>query len=202
MNQINNSLNEQELLRKFCEGDETAFDFFYQTYSFRIYRKLLKMVKVDVVAQELLQDVFVKVWEKRHLVDSAQSFRSYLFRIAENSVFDFYRKLGRDDQLQHEVRVRTPNGYSHIEETISLEETENTINQAIDHLSKKQKQVFILCKLEGKSYEEVSRLMGISISTVNGHIVNATKFIKNFLFKREVWLLYIPLLLTLSLIKF
>ncbi|WP_353134621.1 RNA polymerase sigma-70 factor [Pseudopedobacter sp.] len=201
MNQIN-SLNEYELLRKFCEGDEAAFDFFYQTYSLRIYRKLLKMVKVDVVAQELLQDVFVKIWEKRHLVDPAQSFRSYLFRIAENSVFDFYRKLSRDDQLQHEVRVRTPEGYTHTEEVLSLKETENSINQAIDHLSGKQKQVFILCKLEGKSYEEVSRLMGISISTVNGHIVNATKFIKNFLFKKEVWLLHIPLLLTLSLIKF
>lgn len=196
------SLNEHELLREFCEGDEAAFDFFYQMYSLRIYRKLLKMVKVDVIAQELLQDVFVKIWEKRHLVDPAQSFRSYLFRIAENSVFDFYRKLGRDEQLQYDIRMRTPEGYTHTEDVLSLKETENSINQAISQLSKKQKQVFILCKLEGKSYEEVSRLMGISISTVNGHIVNASKFIKNFLIKQGVWTLYIPLLLAFSLIKF
>src|SRR5690606_25638441 len=120
----------------------------------------------------------------------------YLFRIAENRVFDFYRKLGRDDQLQNEIRKYTSEGYTHTEEALFLKETEHFLNQAIDQLPEKQKQVFILCKLEGKSYEEVSRLMGISISTVNGHIVNATKFIKSFLFKQEVWMLYLPLLLT------
>jgi RNA polymerase sigma-70 factor (family 1) len=189
-----NSLVELQLLEKFNKGDEKAFDYFYQTYSLSIYRMLLKMVKVDVIAQELLQDVFVRIWEKRHLIDPQQPFKSYLFRIARNISYDFYRKLGNDDKLQNEVRKHVSEVYSHIEEDLYLKETEQFINDVIDQLPKKQKQVFVLCKIEGKSYEEVSTLLGISISTVNGHIVNATKILKHAISQKETLILYAVLL--------
>ena len=185
------TLNESELLKKFRNNDEAAFDYIYQIYSIQIYRKILKMTKVEVIALELLQDVFVRVWEKKHLIDPDQSFKSYLYRIAENIVIDFYRKVSREIKLQNELRKHQSNAYNHIEEGIYLKETESYLNQAISQLPAKQKSVFILCKMEGKSYQEASSMLGISISTVNGHIVNATKFIKGFLFKNEPLLIYI-----------
>jgi len=174
-------LSDIELLGKLRDGDKGAFDHFYKLYSLPIYRKLLKLVKVDLLAEELLQDVFVRLWEKRHLIAPEQSFKSYLYLIAQNIVYDFYRKAARDGKLLSEIKAVSVAAYLHTEETILFKETSEMLNNAIDGLPAQQKLVFILCKIEGKSYAEVSRRLGISISTINGHIVKATKHIKKYL---------------------
>lgn len=170
--------NEKKLLLRLRAGDGSALDYFYQQYSFSIYQKLINLVKLEAVAEELLQDVFVKIWENRHRIDPEQSFRSYFYVIAQNLVFDFYRKLARDRRLQKEVKAISCEGYEHVDEHISLLETQNLITEAINNLPAQQKRIFTLCKLEGKSYEDVSTLLGISTSTINNHIVQATKRIK------------------------
>lgn len=182
---IRSSGNEKDFLVQLREGDGSALDYFYRQYSLRIYHKLMKLVKVEVIAEELLQDVFVKVWEKRHLIDPEQSFRSYLFVIAQNLVFDFYRKLARDERLQGEIKALSSEVYKHVEEDIYMKETHDILNEAIDKLPSQQKLVFTLCKLEGKSYEDVSAILGISTSTINNHIVKATKNIKGYFFKTQ-----------------
>lgn len=177
------SCNEQELLRQLREGDGLALDFFYQQYSLGIYRKVMKMVKIEVLAEELVQDVFVKIWDKRHLIDPEQSFKSYLYTIAQNLVYDFYRKAARDEKLQTKLKALNKECYTHVEEDVYLKETHEILNQAINNLPSQQKLVFTLCKVEGKSYEDVSATLGISTSTINSHIVKATKNIKGYMFK-------------------
>lgn len=177
--------DEQGLLRKLREGDGLALDFFYQRYSLCIYRKIIKMVKVGVVAEELMQDVFVKVWDKRHLIDPNQSFKSYLYTIAQNLVCDFYRKAARDEKLQTQIKALSKGCYTHVEEDIYLKETHEILNKAIDNLPSQQRLVFTLCKVEGKSYEDVSAALGISTSTINNHIVKATKNIQGYMFKAQ-----------------
>lgn len=177
--------NDRELLVLLRDGSERAFDFFYQKYSLQIYRKLYKMTKVSALAEELLQEVFVKIWEKRHLIDPDKSFKSYLFQIAQNQVYDFYRKVSRDEKLQKEIIRGFDELHNITEEGIDLKETQEMLAQAIENLPPQQKLVFTLCKIEGKSYDEVSTVLGISTSTINGHIVKATKNIKGFMFKYE-----------------
>lgn len=176
-------IDEKELLIKLRDGDEHAFDKLYQIYSLRIYRKLFKMVKVDVLADELTQDVFVKVWTKRHLLDSNQSFRSYLFSIAQHLVYDTYRKISREEVLANKVKLISTASYRHTEEDIYYKETGEMIQQAIELLPPQQRRVFQACKIEGRSYEEVARELNVSVSTVNGHIVKATKSVAEYLSK-------------------
>lgn len=171
--------SEKEMLLRLRSGDGLALDYFYQRYSFRIYHKLIRLVKIEVIAEELLQDVFVKIWEKRHLIDPQQPFRSYLFAIARNGVVDFYRRLARDKKLEEEVKAISSEGYEHIEEHIFMCETRDLIHQAIEKLPAQQKRIFTLCKLEGKSYKDVGALLGISTSTVNNQLVQATKRMKD-----------------------
>ncbi|WP_158798360.1 RNA polymerase sigma factor [Pedobacter sp. L105] len=179
------TLSEVELLGLLKLGDKRVFDHFYKSYSLPIYRKLLKMTKVDILAEELMQDVFVRLWDKRHLIESGQPFKSYLYTIAQNIVYDFYRKAAREERLQSEVKAFSTELYHHTEEKIFFKETREILDKAINQLPAQQKLVFTLCKMEGKSYEEVSKTLGISTSTINGHIVKATKNIKEYMFNYE-----------------
>ncbi|MFD0792059.1 RNA polymerase sigma factor [Mucilaginibacter litoreus] len=175
-------LDEQLLLRQLKEGNERAFTYFYDSHSAVIYRKLKKMVRVEELADELLQDVFVRLWDKRHLIDPEKPLRAYLFLIAQNLVYDFYRKLNRDERLQTAVLKDFTESYLHTEEELFAKETEELLHKAIDQLPAQQQLVFRLCKLEGKTYQQVSQELGISTATINTHIFRATKSIKEFMY--------------------
>ena len=86
----------------------------------------------------------------------------------------------------------------HVEEGVFLKETSEILNKAINNLPSQQKLVFTLCKLEGKSYEDASATLGISTSTINNHIVKATKSIKGYMFREQnaAFFLTISLMLT------
>ncbi len=172
---------EKDLIIDIQKGNIQSFDALYNRYSLKIYRTLLKMVKEELVAEELLQDVFVKIWDKKLLIDPEMPFGAFLYRVTERLVYDYYRKIGREERFKKEV-VNNYNGLDcNTEETIQYKETLGVLYTAIDQLPIQQKQVFTLCKMEGKSYTEVSKIMGISVSTINGHIVKSTKYIKHYL---------------------
>ena len=173
-----NNLGEIKLLMALKAGDRPAFEQIYQNYSPRIYLNVLRMVKSAEDAQEILQEVFVKVWEKRELIDPSQSFKSYLFQISKFTVYNFIRRINLDKKLKAYLARENSELYTHIEESIAYMESEQFVQDTIEKLSPQRKQVYKLCKIEGKSYAEVSEQLGITQSTINDHIVKATKFLK------------------------
>ncbi|GAA3975016.1 RNA polymerase sigma factor [Mucilaginibacter dorajii] len=173
--------NEKELLRLFQKGDETAFNAIYVLYSKQLFRKILHMVNDEHTAKELLQDLFMKIWENRKHIDPAKSFKSYLYTIGVNLVYDHFRKAGRDKQLASQLLLMAVDQYTHIEEAIVNKDNMNLIRNAVNKLSPQRKKVFILCKLEGKSYEEVSQELHISTSTIHDHMVKANYAVRNYL---------------------
>lgn len=177
--ELYHQLSEADLLNRMKSGDQIAFEQIYKQYSLRIYWNILKMVKSEDDASELLQDVFFKVWEKRELIDPEQSFKSYLFQISKFAVYNFIRKTNLDKKLKDYLSHENTELYTHVEESIAYKQSDEFIKDAIEQLPPQRKQVYKLCKIEGKSYEEVSKILGISTSTISDHIVKATKFIKN-----------------------
>lgn len=169
-------------LKKLLDGDEKAFDYFYDHYSLAVYRKLLKMIKIEFVAEEILQNVFIKLWEKRHLIDPEKGLKCYLYQIAQNMAYDFYRHLAREDRLKAEIRYSLSDITDDAAGTLLLKESQQLLEKAIEQLPEQQKIVFRLCKQEGKTYDEVSKMLGISKSTINGHVVRATRKIKAIMF--------------------
>lgn len=169
------------LLTELKSGGKLAFNFFYQKYSLQLYRKLLKMVQIDVIAEELLQDLFMKIWEKRDQIDPALPFKAYLYRIAERIVYDYFRKLTREAKASDFISAHTSEIYDQFENGELETEMNNRVQAAISRLPEQQRLVFNLCKIEGKSYQEVSALLGITRGTINTHITRATKTIKIYL---------------------
>ena len=142
-------------------------------------------MKSEAEAQEILQDVFLKIWDNRNSIDIEKSFRSYLFKIAENKVVDFFRKAARDKKREAELISLATIEYMPVEELLYSDEKSALLQKAIDSLSPQRQQVFRLCKLEGKTYKEVSELLGISVSTISDHIVKATKSIRSYFENNE-----------------
>lgn len=184
MTSINPS-EDQLLLARLSKGDKQAFDTLYDKYSYPLYQNLLKLTKSEQEAQELLQDIFVKIWNKRESLDIYSGFGSYLFRISQHLVYDFFRKAKKDRQLRNRIIAAASEQYTHIEESLLRKENQEALHHAIATLSPVRRQVFTLCKLDGKSYEETAALLGIGVSTVNDHIVKATRHIRKFIQNNE-----------------
>ena len=170
--------NEKDLLRLLNQSNEAAFEELYHLYSSRLLSYLTRLVKSESFAAEILQETFIRIWNSRENIDPEKSFRSYLFCIAENLVYDFFRKAARDKKLEAALINSSCEEYSHVEEFFSRKEDIQQIQDAINTLPPKRRQVFQLVKMEERSYDEVSELLHISTSTINDHVVKATKAIR------------------------
>ena len=177
---------EKSMLLQLQTGDREAFDYIYHQYKDRIYSNLLKLTRTDDLAEELLQEVFYKLWLNRSQLEGVQSFSAYLYRMAANLVADFYRKAALDKKLQDRLIYTMTELYDHVEEHINYKDASLLLEQAVASLSPQRQTVYKLCKVEGKSYEEVSQILGISTSTINDHIVKARRVIqKHFVNSQE-----------------
>ena len=182
--------NESELLRHLAAGDQHAFSTLYRNYSSRLFAKINHLVNDDEVAKELLQDVFMKLWSQRGNVDPTKSIKSFLFTIAVNLVYDHFRKLSKDKKYAQSILQTAVDYYSHTEEEIHSKESLQLIRQAIDQLPPQRRQIFLLCKIDGKSYEQVAHQLSISPSTVRDHIVKGNKVVRDYLMKNPELIVY------------
>src|SRR5438045_8987136 len=164
---MNQFSQDKILLSRLQNGDKEAFTQLYTLYSEQLYKNVIRLVKSEQMAEEIVQDVFTLIWEKRKVIDIHQSFRSYLYKIGENKVIDFFRKARRDKDLYIQVKKIATEQYTHIEEELLSRENSKFLKKAIASLSPQRKQIFELCKIEGRSYKKVRHLLAISTSTIN-----------------------------------
>lgn len=174
--------NEKELVSQLKSGSKEAFRIVYGFYSNALYSKILKMTKDQTVSDDLLQDVFIKIWERRGSINQSYSFKGWVYKIAENSIYDYYRKLSQDAKMRSQLIATFSEIYDQADDYLLDKERENLLNAAIAQLPPQRQMIFKLCKLEGKSYAEAADLLQISSSTVSGQLVKATKSVKDFVF--------------------
>ena len=163
-------------------GQRSGFDFIYKKYSKFLLPKLQRMVKIPEVVDELMQDIFLKVWINRAEIDLDKSFKGWIFTIAHTTVFTYYRRLALDKKMQEHLLNVFVEFYDQTEEYIFNKERVQLLNSAVDQLPPQRKEIFKLCKIEGKSYQEAAELLSLSPSTVSNQLVSATKSIKRYVF--------------------
>lgn len=186
---------ERALLQQLRNGDHAAFRVIYNQYKLRLAGGLLRMLKSPGLVEEVLQELFVRLWEHRDRIDVSRPIKAYLFTIGENLVRDTFRKVAKDKKLQENMLLAMDEMYWHVEERMVASEVKSELHRVIDLLPPKRRQVYKLCKLEEKSYEEVGRELKISPGTVNDHMKKANAFVKDYLTKHPEW--GIPLLFLL-----
>jgi RNA polymerase sigma-70 factor (family 1) len=193
---------QKNLLVRLKKGDEAAFNGIYEAYGKPMYLKILRMVKDKDMTEELLQELFIKIWDGRAKIDLEKSFQSFMYTVTRNLVFNYFRKVASDNAMVEQLLLRGTEHYLSGEEILLNKETSALLQNAIDQLSPQRKLVFELCKIEGKSYEEAGQILGISVATVNSHMTKSLQSIKAYILKhQETGLMLISLYLASDLIQ-
>lgn len=169
--------SEKELLLRLREGDYSAFETIYSKHCRTIGGRLFKLLKSWDLAEDVLQELFIKLWNNRGNIDPEKPLEAYLYRISANLVNDYFRNVSRNKKLAEELWHRISDAYNPFEE-MSAVDADLELFRSIDQLPDQRKKVFLLCKMEKKSYAEVSRLLQISEAAVNDHITKANRFLK------------------------
>ena len=176
--------DELDLLERLKEGDHAAFEEIYHLYKAKMIANALRLLKSRELAEELLQNLFLKIWEQRGKIDTNQPLNAFLYKVAQNLAYDFFRKVSRDKKMQEHLIAATITSYEPIEKHIFSKENLAELTKAISLLPPQQQKVFTLCKLEDKSYEEAGRILNITPGTINNHMHRANLFLKEY-FSRQ-----------------
>ncbi|SEP24461.1 RNA polymerase sigma factor [Mucilaginibacter sp. OK283] len=175
----------QYLLARLHNNDERAFNKLYSTCFRPIYRRVFSLVKDEAVADELVQDLFLKLWQNREDIDPQQSFEAYLFTIAQHLVYDHFRRIAKNKRLVARLLLNATDYYLHSDILLETKESRELLQKAIDQLSPQRREVFTRCKIEGKTYEETGLELGISVPTVNSHMTQSMKLVREYLLKNQ-----------------
>lgn len=182
--------DEQLLLHRLRNGDDSAFRILYDRYKEQLTGKLLRLLKSDELIQDSLQDIFLKIWQARERINPELSFGGLLNQMARNHVIDIFRKAKRDVYLRQQLASTKTEIYSHVLESMISQEEQEKLHMAITQLPERQREVFVLHKLEGKSYKEISELLNIKPSAINQHIYRAMQSLSHTL-QPKCWLILV-----------
>jgi len=173
---------EKELARRLITGDIEAFNEIYQKYFHPVYCNALKITREIPVAEDVLQEVFITLWEKRATIDPENSLAGWLFIICYHKSLNILRKKLRESLLYKDLRPLNlqPPEENSMEEEIKYGAQWKILENALCCLSPQRRRVFELCKLQGKTYEEAAMELRISKYTVKEYLSSAVASIKEY----------------------
>ncbi|MCE7040131.1 RNA polymerase sigma factor [Dyadobacter sp. CY312] len=163
--------NEQDLLLRVSEGDEKAFTEIFYAYHQELGAYILKLTKSNRHAEEIVQDVFVKIWLRRENLNEINDFNSYLFIMARNHTYNVLRNEARIHGLHTELDPEKLT--NHHEDSASQPEMEQyyvLIEQAVALLPPQQQKAYLLSRKDGLKHEQIAENMQLSRETVKRHI--------------------------------
>jgi len=169
-----------QLLKK---GDQQAFRTVYDFYKDRLYFFLLKFCKNPHDTEELLQSLFVKLWENRKKIREDTSFDAYIFTIAKHLAFDFLKSRTRQQLQSMHSNVFEISAANLTEEKLLFEEYQLITNQAIDALPEKRQMIYRMNHDEGLTVKQIAEILQLSPSTVKAQLSKASQFVRNFVSK-------------------
>lgn len=195
---MKNSKSNKELIIQIKNGDRVAFYNIYERYCKRLYGFVLRYIKIEADAEEIVQEVFVKIWQARNKLDAYSSFESFLFTIAYNTTIDLLRKrVNERKYLENLVALQQIQEAPDILDEIHFKELDDNLKKLLEELTPRQKEIFQLSREQGFSHEEIAEKLGISVNTVKKHMANTLAFLKsNFDYSLIVSGLFVNLFLS------
>lgn len=173
--------NPEDLIRTLAAlkiGDRAAFTHIYHNFGPKLFAFARKLVPVQEEAEEIVQEVFIKLWENKHFLDPGQNFDGYLFRMARNLVYN---------KARHQVHVLAYQKYlagqprptaSEIQQKLDYQELNQFLEEAFAALPPVRRQVFMLSRMEGRSNSEIAQMLQTSTSNIENHINKALRAIR------------------------
>lgn len=170
--------SETQVLRQLASGDATAFTQVYREYHPLVLAVALRLLKSESVAEDVCNDIFTSLWQNRAYLQEVVSLKAYLLTAARNRSLNALKSLSRSQAFLQDVRSSFPQKSLDTEAQLLEKEYRDFVRKGIDALPARAKEVFSLCREEGRSYEEVSAQLGISRNAVKAHMVLSMKKLK------------------------
>lgn len=169
-----------ELLKLLKDGDMTAFDIIYKKYSRRLYGFVFRYVKQEADTEEIVQEVFIKIWKSHDKLNIYSSFESFLFTIAHNATVNLLKKRAIEHKyVEHVKSLQRIDETYELTDEIHYKELMHKFHGLLNELSPRQKEIFQLSREDGLSHKEIAGKLGISANTVKNHLVTTLSFLKN-----------------------
>ena len=170
----------KDLASRLRNNDINAFNTLYWEYHAAVYANALKLIKDPVIAEDIVQEVFVTVWGKRHTIDPEQDLVGWLFVISYHKTIDqLKRKL--KEALTHKNISISIEDHSILVNADLKEEQLTAIEEAMDQLSPQKRKVFELCKVQGRTYKKAAEELHISKYTVKEYLSEALVSIRKYI---------------------
>jgi RNA polymerase sigma-70 factor (family 1) len=169
--------SDKELIRKLKKGDIEAFNQIFYTYSSKLYHFAYGYLKSREDAEEMVQEIFSKIWDKRADIKEEYEFRSYLFSIAFNYVKKHFRSKALINKYAEFATTNNPES-EQIHEDVNYASLKIRVDQLVEQMPEKRKSVFLKSRVEGKNSKEIAVEMNISSSTVENHLNQALRFLR------------------------
>jgi len=166
-----------ELVNLLQKGDIEAFDLIYEKYSAKLYLFSLKYLRSKEDAEELIQSVFLTLWENHKKLKKESSFKSFLFTIAYNKICNIFKERNYSRNYIVELTERTQ-ASTDMEDNIFYKSALDQIKKIIEFLPDKQRAIFIKSRFEHKSSKEIADELGLSPATIDNYISECLRFIR------------------------
>ncbi len=175
------SIQECDWIRRIQQGDGAAYAELFRCYYGRLCRFAQSMLGDEEAAHEVVQEVFLRIWERRQRWQPTHSLRLYLYQAVRNEAFNFQRR----QQLQRRWQVdglqllmhrkcSEPDGLQRLQ----TEEFRQALEQAIASLPERRRLTFLLHREHGFTYAEIAQIMGVSPKTVSNQLTEAVKYLR------------------------
>ncbi len=176
--------NELVLLQKVAKGDESAFEAVFNHYKPFILRSAFRLTANHELAEDILQETFLKVWLKRDILPEVQNFTGWLYTIFEHYMLNAVKKInhvGRQNK-QMEKELASQINLPHI--SVETKEIQKIIEEAVKRLPEKQRMTFKLIREEGLSRQEAATILQVGAETVKTNLDLAIKFVRAYCLKK------------------
>jgi len=174
-------LTDSGLIPHLKKGSEGAFRVLFERYHVQLYCVAKKYVKSPEIAEDAVQDVFLKLWEKRFSLDSAKSVKGFLFTMLRNHVLNMIRGRHQEIISAYDECHEKLSHKNVIEDELVYKEYEKIFEAGLDELSDRKREVFELKTMDGHTNSEIADMLNINIRTVKTHYYSSSTFIKKYL---------------------
>lgn len=186
------SLHELKVLfEQINGGDRTAFRNLFDAYSQRLYAAACKVTKSTYEAEDIVQEIFTIIWEKRVSLTEIENPEAYIFTIAYHESFRYLKKVSSDQKLYESLKNRIKTTNNKTEEWLEVKETQQLIDEAVGALPSQRQLIYKLSREDGLTYKEIAGRLNISPLTVKKQLQLALRSIRSVLTKMTLLLVLI-----------
>lgn len=172
-------MDQAKLVKRLISGDKIVVNELYEKYSAKLYHFAFGYLKSEPDALDIVQEVFVNLWENRKKLNKDSNLNAYLFTIAKNTIISVFRKKLSEKQYLEDLKNKVVVNAIDTESRVNYDLLTEKITHLVDQLPPQRKKVYVLSKEKGFSNQAVADELGISVKTVEDHITKARKFLKD-----------------------